>query len=264
MEKNHTWSVTVVIAVKNEAAIIDHCLWSLVNQTFTDFEVVLVDDNSSDDTVDRALRFSPYLNLKVLRNSTSRGQTQCLIDGVARAQGKYICRLDADDYFLPERIERGYKYLTENPNIGLVGSAILSKDQNHSNIWCGFTSSWLIKIVLPFSNQFRHSAVIFRSDVYNKVNGYSPSMYFAQDYDLWLRMLRITKAVNEKEVLVVRNIRRNGVGSQNSLARYTFVLKALAEQRNTKSGYSMLATAASVYFGLKSWLHKCVLTLKNL
>lgn len=117
--------VSVVIPLYNKAPFIEACLASLAAQTFTDFEVIVADDASTDDGLERVRRF-PGLRIRTRRLDRNLGPSGAVQRAIDMAEGEYIVRVDADDLMLPERLERQVRFMDADPTVGASGgSAVL-------------------------------------------------------------------------------------------------------------------------------------------
>jgi glycosyltransferase involved in cell wall biosynthesis len=195
--------VSVVIAAFNAAQHLGEALESVFAQTFRDFELVVVDDGSTDGTPDVLARFRSDPRLVVLSHSTNGGVAVALTTGCRQAQGRYIARLDADDVAHPDRLARQVAYLEERREVALLGSAAIFTDAAGRE-FARYTYPATHKAIrerLETGSAFVHSAVTMRQDAFESVGGYrlSPS---GQDYDLWLRMVERFPAANLTDFLV--------------------------------------------------------------
>lgn len=184
-------TVSVLIPVKNGENYLHKCLASLTKQTFKKFEVILVNNNSTDCSIQIARKFNKKLKLKIFV-CTRNGVGQALKYGLTRCQGQYICRLDCDDYVHKNRITEQIQVLEKNPNIAVVSSNIMKVNNKNKIIEkkkC-FQSNFLIKAALNYYNPIFHPSCMIRKQVINKVGGYASCAEVVEDYDLWLRIKR--------------------------------------------------------------------------
>ena len=183
--------VTVLMPVYNGEKYLCEAIESILNQTFTDFEFLIIDDNSKDGSYEIIKRFNDK-RIKLLRNSTNIGQTETLNLGLKVSKGLYIARLDQDDLALPQRLEVQVQHITDNPEIVLVGSWCLFIDGKDNNIgeFCPPASRQdIIDYIVSVNNPFPHSSVIFSRQVVNELGGY-PDFAYGQDMALWLEIMR--------------------------------------------------------------------------
>ena len=111
--------------VYNGEKYLQEAIESILNQTFKDFEFIIINDGSTDKTLEIIKSFTdPRIKLITQEN---RGIIYSLNKGITESRGKYIARMDADDISLPERLEKEYRFLEQNPNYGIVGTTFLIK-----------------------------------------------------------------------------------------------------------------------------------------
>ena len=172
-------------------------------QTFRGFELIVVDDGSTDGTPDVLRRYRHDGRLVVLTHGTNRGLTPALTTGCRRAQGRYIARLDADDIAHPDRLARQVTYLEERPDVAILGSAAIFTDASGRE-FARFrypATHEAIRERLQTGSAFVHSTVTMRRDDFERVGGYRLSPR-CEDYDLWLRTVERFRAANLPDYLV--------------------------------------------------------------
>lgn len=197
--------LSVVMSVFNGERYLAAALDSIIGQSFTDFELIAIDDGSSDRSGE-ILRACGDSRVRVLTNVGNIGLTRSLNRGLVAARGSYIARHDADDVSHPERFARQVEFLDANPGIALVGARVRIIDEhgrtraareNHPATAAG------VRWALLFGNPFAHSAVTFRrSVVRDELGGYDESYEFNQDFELWSRLVELHGATNLPEPLV--------------------------------------------------------------
>ena len=205
-ENKNTPKVTVVMSVYNGEAHIHEAIGSILGQTMTDWEFLIVDDGSTDDTATILKHYaSNDCRFKIVKNTNNIGLTKSLNRGIKLARGKYIARQDADDKSLPERLEKQVQFLEANTDYFLIGTDYEIIDE-HSNI-IGKPeipvpiNNHEIKAAISKYNTFVHSFVMFRNDVSRIGYFYDTGYKYSQDYELWTRILKHHNAYNLPEVL---------------------------------------------------------------
>jgi len=193
------------MAVRNGAEYLGQAMESLLQQTLTDFELVIVDD-ASDSPTRAALAFWAAKDARIAlqRNETPAGLPVSLNRGLERCRSPIIARADADDLHDPRRLERQFAHLKENPKIGVLSCAFrrIDADGRHIDITPALTGSEQIRFQMLFMNGLLHPGAMFRADLVRSVGGYDPRYWTAQDSDLWARLLPLTKFDNLAEPLV--------------------------------------------------------------
>jgi len=182
-------AVTVLMAVRNGERHLRAAIESVLEQTFLDFEFLIVDDASADAT---GVVISSYDDprIRLVENSEHRGLTASLNRGVGLARGRYLARMDADDLSDPERLERQVEFLEAHPECALVATYARKIDSNGSEVGVARTpvSAEETRQLLRRGNCITHGTVMIRSDALRRVGAYDPAMERSQDYDLWLRL----------------------------------------------------------------------------
>jgi len=227
-------AVSVVMAVYNGEPWLGEALDSVLGQSFRELELIVVDDGSTDGTPQRLATVADT-RLSVLRQARS-GQTAALNRGLRAARAPLIARIDADDIALPGRLERQVAFLGAHPNIGLLGTAAreITPDGTVVGTLAPPCDDHAIRRALRRSNPFIHSSIVFRRSLVDTVGAYDPSFAVAQDYDLWLRMSRITQLANLGEPLVLRRLAPGRLSSARDTTRLRDEL--VAKLRALRSG----------------------------
>jgi len=196
-------TVTVLMAVHNGELHLPESLASLLSQTYGDWELVLVDDGSTDSTFSIMERCRDA-RIRVFRNPENIGLVRSLNRGLAEARGRYIARQDADDVSEPPRLEQQVVFLEAHPQVALVASDYLRTDDEGGVIGERHVprDATSIRWRLLFLNAFAHSSVMFRRDVVEMLGGYNEGFPFAEDYDLWSRIAWSADVAAIREPLV--------------------------------------------------------------
>jgi len=184
--------VSVVMSVYNGERYLREAVDSILNQTFTDFEFIIIDDDSTDSTWRILTAYAAKDSRMVLiRNEDNIGLTRSLNRGVAVAGGEYIARHDADDISLPERLATQVSYMELHRPVALISSGVRFIDRagHKLNAYIPCTDRTVLRWRLLFTNPIRHPTVLWRRELVNNVVGhYDPRFVFAQDYELWVRV----------------------------------------------------------------------------
>lgn len=183
--------VTVLLAVHNGEPFVREAIGSVLDQTFTDFELLVVDDASTDATVEIVTGFADE-RVRVLRNERNLGQVPSLNRGLLEARGEYVARLDADDVCRPTRLERQTAVLDREPRVGLVGTwmdaidargRLLGRLQKTLDDYVDFLYHTLIMRVYV-----SHPSAMYRRDPVLRIGGYDETTGPAEDKDLWRKL----------------------------------------------------------------------------
>lgn len=192
--------VTVLMPVYNCELYINEAVDSILTQTFTDFEFLIIDDCSTDKTVFLLNQYNDA-RIKLILKPSNTGYTNSLNHGLSIARGKYIARMDGDDISLQERFAKQIDFLDNNPDHVLCSAGI--KIINSETIYIGLENHDQIKIELLNVNCIAHPAVMFNKSILQQLNfQYNIDKEPAEDYDLWIRLSNVAKLHNLQEVLV--------------------------------------------------------------
>ena len=198
-----TARASVLMSVYNGEQYLAEAINSILDQTFTDFEFVIINDGSTDST-DDILRSYKDPRIRVFEQSNI-GLARSLNRGVSLARGEYIARMDHDDLSMPERLAKQVDFLDTHPEVGIVGAACLFRDEIKGVEWKPpvHTLDEELRRNLIKGNPFIHTSVMMRKSLLEMVGGYDESYPFAQDYALWVQLATHTKMANLPDVLVV-------------------------------------------------------------
>jgi glycosyltransferase involved in cell wall biosynthesis len=200
--------VTVLLAVHDGEAYVRTALASVLGQTFSDLELVVVDDASTDRTP-AILASVGDPRMRVVRNEAQLGLAASLNRGLDDARGRYVARLDADDVAMPRRLERQLARLRATPNIGVVGSAVLEL-LDASRVGAMHAMPTLpqeVRWAALFNSPFFHPAVVVDRDVLDRHElRYDASFEESEDYDLWSRLLEVADGDNVPDPLVLYRV----------------------------------------------------------
>ncbi len=184
-------TISVIMAAYNGAALIEETLASLKAQTFGDFEIVVVDDKSTDDTL-AVLRRWDDPRLRVIEAEVNGGPVRARNIAVAHARGRYLAGLDQDDLCLPERFARQVAHLDAHSDTVLVGTAValLRDGVVQPSNYPAHTTPALIRWLLAISNPLAWSTVMVRAEVARRFDPFTdPARRYAEDFDLYHRLL---------------------------------------------------------------------------
>ncbi|SDX58500.1 glycosyltransferase family 2 protein [Salimicrobium album] len=195
--------VTVFIPMFNAEKYIQDTLESILNQSYKNLEVLVVDDGSSDRSVEIVKSYTDN-RIRVVVNEENKGIPYTRNVGLSLSSGKYMAIMDADDESIPERIREQVSYMEENPDIDAVGSYYRAKGSNNSRIMKAYHTSWEeIRIQLMFNNQLGNSTAMIRmATVRDNGLTYNESYYVSQDYEFWSQLSKVGRIEILPKVLV--------------------------------------------------------------
>lgn len=198
---NKSPTVSVIMPVYNAEKYLRTAIKSILNQTYKDFEFIIIDDGSTDKS---APIIHSYDDPRIIfRQQKNKGQTASLNEAIRMARGRYIARQDADDYSHRDRLKKQVEFLDQNNKVGLLGTNYRVVYENGDEWFTTnlFTNPADLKLAIVFSNQFGHGTVTIRKSVLAETGYYDESFKIAQDYDLWSRIARVSQIANLKDPL---------------------------------------------------------------
>lgn len=240
---------TVLMPVYNGQTYLKEAIDSILGQTFADFEFLIIDDGSTDDSLAIA---KSYIDprIRIIENERNLKLIATLNKGLALAQGQYIVRMDCDDIAVPERLQKQVEFMEANPNVGVCGS------------WIKFfgAASWVyrypvesdaIKAGLFFENMLAHPTVIIRKLLIDDHHlSYDEADLHAEDFGLWQRCSRITKIANFPEVLLYYRVHANSISHVHRNSQLE-TEKKLAERNLSLLGIDASSKDLDIYFANK-------------
>ena len=183
-----TPTVSVVIPTYNAEADLQTCIDSILNQSFEGFEIVVVDDGSTDDTL-QILKGYEDDRIRIIERENETGITSAINRGVEESRGHYIARHDADDYSSPERFERQVEYLDNHEDVALLGTGAWLVNNNRGRLIQRRVLERPSVDDLINHNHYVHGSVMMRADALESVKAYDEDLFATtEDYDLWLRL----------------------------------------------------------------------------
>lgn len=197
--------ISIVMPVYNAGPYLIDAVASIAAQTMRDWRLICVDDGSTDGSGEVLDWFaSNDERIRVIHQPNS-GIVAALNRGCAEARGPLLCRMDADDIALPQRLEKQAEYLRRNPNCTVVGSAILEMDADGDPLAISALPSNHDEIVANLLNRKTghfHPSTMFRGEAFEAVGGYRPEYQWVEDHDLWLRLAWRGQLANIPQVLL--------------------------------------------------------------
>jgi len=203
--------ISILTVVWNEERLLDKFFNNLKDQIFNDWEIICVNNGSGDKSLEKIVEWQktfPPEKFKIINNKTNIGLTKALNMAIKEAHGKYLARIDPDDSWEKEKLEKQINFLENNLDHGIVGC-------NHLNIYAESKKKKYVRLPethemiakkLFRRNPFAHSCILARTDLIKSARGYNEKIKYGQDYDLWLRCFPLTKFYNLQEFLCQRSI----------------------------------------------------------
>lgn len=199
----------------NGAKFVSDAIKSILKQTFSDFEFLIIDDGSTDATYE-IIRSYKDPRIHIVRNETNQGLVWSLNKGLDLARGNLVARMDVDDISLPKRLEKQVSFLETHPDYALVCSWISVIDEDKRVLYVQKRENKYLYYNLTFACHIAHPTVLFKRDVVLSLGMYDINC-FAEDYELWSRLSKNFKIYKIDEPLVLYRQSGNGLSVKNAL-----------------------------------------------
>lgn len=239
--------ISVILPVYNAEKYLDEAIQSILDQTFKDFEFIIINDGSTDGSLSIIEKYQNIDERIILITRENKGLIASLNEGISISKGQYIARMDADDISLPERFAKQVAFMEKNPNIGVCGSWVEVFGENRkTTTWKLPVNNDELKTRLLFSVPVAHPSVIIRKKVIDEYDlRYNDNYKDAEDYKFWLDFSKHTEFANLPIVLfcyryletsVSRVADRNKVEQRYHIIKNVFsdVLSELGVQNTEK------------------------------
>ena len=182
--------ISIIMGIYNCSSTLAESIQSIINQTYSNWELIICDDGSSDDTYLVAKSFSDsHSNIILIKNENNMGLNYTLNKCLDIATGEYIARMDGDDISLPTRLEKEIQFLEKRPEYALVGTPMIYFNESGDfGVGSGDREPQCGDFI--YGSQFSHATVLVRKEIYDIVNGYSVSSKFlrVEDWHLWVKI----------------------------------------------------------------------------
>lgn len=231
----HRPKASVLLPVFNAELYLEAAIHSVLCQTFTDFECLLLDDGSTDRSAKILANFAKADPRCKVYSWPNQGLVRTLNRGIELAASDILFRMDADDISRPNRFEKQFEYLAAHPECVALGSGVLLIDEsgspirefvdvfNHAEIDATFLRG--------IGGGITHPAVAIRKQALQKINGYRLGFAHAEDVDLFLRLAEVGRLANLPEVLLDYRQHSTSIGYRYTMEQRTAAMKAAAEAR---------------------------------
>lgn len=246
MESN-TPLVSVVIAVYNGKNHIKRAVDSILNQTYKNIEIIIIDDCSTDSTINILHEYLDNINILILQNRKNMGISKSRNIAGKKSKGKYIAVQDADDVSLATRIEKQVKFLELREDIVVLGTRCINI-QNNIKYSGHYYDEKMINEMIYLSNPIAHTSAMIRKDIYDMIDGYNESFIVTVDYELYIRLIKYGKIAMLNEELVEYYIHNNSISAKKRFIQCV---------NSTKVKYINIDKIGITKF-IKATLYRCI------
>ena len=238
MEKQ-TPTVSIIMPCFNRIDMLDKSITSIINQTFSNFEFIIIDDKSDDETVKLLKNYQiKDKRIKIFYNKKNKGPTYSFNKGLYYAKGEFVARMDSDDISHPTRIEKQVKFLKSNPEVFVVGTAvnIIDEDEKFKNKLYLKQNKKELSDALRYSNPLVNSTYMANLNVNSKKYLYLNKVFYpADDYYSWYTIIKKNyKLTNMNEILLSYRLHKSESylnsrvqGLKTLLVQKLFILKQM-------------------------------------
>jgi glycosyltransferase involved in cell wall biosynthesis len=197
--------VSVIMPAYNAEKYIGKAIESILQQTFVNFELIIIDDFSTDNTYDLITKYRKKdKRIIILRNGRNLKLSKTLNKGILYAKGKYIARMDADDWSYKYRLEKQYTFLEEHKDVGIVGGAmkIVNEKDHIIGLRTYHETDSAIRNNIFWYSPFCHPVIMIRKSILNRAGNYKDEYNPAEDYELYFRLGKYSRFANLHDVLL--------------------------------------------------------------
>ncbi len=225
--------ISVILPVYNAEKYIEKAIFSVLEQTYINFELVIIDDGSTDDSKNIITRMANSDSRIKLISRPNKGLIVTLNESINMSKGDYIARMDADDISLPERFENQVAFLNEHPECVVVGTLSTLIDSDGDEI--GPFGEWVKHDEIDAAHlsghggAIIHPSVMIRTEALRCVEGYREEFKSAEDIDLWLRLAEVGKVTNIDKRLILYRQHMDSIGHRNRIEQVTNTRKAILD-----------------------------------
>jgi glycosyltransferase involved in cell wall biosynthesis len=242
--------VSIIIPSYNQARFLEFTIQSILEQDYPNFEIIVVDGGSTDGSVEIIKRYADRFAWWV--SEKDKGHADALNKGFARAKGEIIAWLNSDDTYYPGAIADAVRVLQENPDVGLVYADADLTDEEGKIIGRFASRQTDYKKLLRASVHIPQATTFFRADLYRQVGELSLSLFFAFDYDLWVRLSKVSRLLYVPHLWATFRLHDEGKSVKNDDRCYPDMLKVYERERG--KGLSWMWLRAKVRRLTYAWL----------
>lgn len=217
--------VSVILPVYNGEKFLKEAINGILAQTFKDFELIIINDGSTDGT---QKIIDSYKDKRIFKlKQENKGLVASLNRGIELSKGEYIARHDADDISLPIRLEKQVSYLDSHPGSVLIGTRAteINESGRETGVLDYPNDDAAIRLALFSYTPFAHGSVMYKKEIIKKIGGYTAGAWPAEDYDLWSKLLTLGSAANLKERLYKFRMNSEGISLTNQQKQTAKILE---------------------------------------
>lgn len=243
--------VTVFMAVYNEEKHISEALESILNQSYRNLEILIVNDASTDRSLEIIKSYDDK-RIRIINNEVNKGIPFTRNVGINEAKGKYIAVMDSDDISCKNRIEKQVEFMEKNPDISVIGTNYtIFGDTITRKVTNRYVTPEELKIKLLFSSPIANPSAMIRKSTLEKYNiKYNLNYFVAQDYDLWLQISKVSKLCILPDHLIKYRISSTNISStsrRKKALKRKKIINTIHEDALTYHGFSLTKEEMQTY-----------------
>lgn len=221
--------ISVLMTVYNDQKYLSIAIESILSQSFKNYEFIIVNDGSIDDSLKIIEKYKEKdKRIIIINNTTNIGITKSLNKGLLYCKGKYIARMDSDDWSFPDRLQKQYDFMQKNSYLGLSGGTIEVCDKNLNKLNVReypLTDNSIRNIIFRYS-PFAHSATIWKAKLMKMVGGYNSNIPLSQDCELYFKIGQYAKFGNLNTRLIKLRMHKNSSSVSKNLLQEKYAIYA--------------------------------------
>ena len=247
--------VSIVMAVFNDENFLNKVIKSIINQTYKNLEIIIIDDCSTDNSYMKILNFAENdKRIKLIKNKINLGLTKSLNIGILKAKGKYIARQDADDFSYKNRIQSQVNELENNKEYVMCGTQRIIIDKINSKNFKDILPYDIesIRKVALYKNPFFHSSIMIKK-ILIKEGLYNEKFKYIQDLELWSRLIFKYKCININKIFCKKYIDENRISFNKKIAlkrKYFLLMAKISIYKNGNYNLFHLLKMILLFLGL--------------
>ncbi len=233
----NTPKVSVILPVYNANRYLRRAIESILDQSYQNLEVIIIDDGSTDDSFKIIKHYADNDQRIIAITRDNLGLTHTLNEGLSIAEGIYVARMDSDDIAYSNRIEKQVRYLQKHPKVKLVGSSYLMINEHSLPIDYVNTPTnhdTITSMLLDGSCPISHPTVLFCREAIHAVGAYRKGYESAEDLELWLRLTETSEVSNLPDILMKYRIHPKSISASNQDQQISNTIKATNEARTRR------------------------------
>ena len=233
--------VSIITPTYNRASLIPDAIKSVLKQSYKDWELIIIDDGSTDNTKEVVRPYLTDSRITYLKNESNLGISKNRNKGISLSKGEYVAMIDSDDIWLDsEKLSKQVAFLDDNTEFGIVGTQITAIDKD-GKILKPFPAYEVedknIRQKILLRNQFAQSSILIRRSVLNKSGTYNEDYRVWEDFDLWTRIGMTSKFANLKDYSTGYRIHEGSISNEKKLQSAKFLLSLIRKNKGNYPNY---------------------------